>query len=408
MGQPANRTDLLRRYMLYGSEAAFGQIVERYMKLVYSTCYRELRHRELAEEATQKVFVVLARKAKTIRSDTGLASWLYATARFEASVLRKQEQRRMARDQRLLAEAQYAYNRTEEEAWSSIEPALNSAIAVLPASDREAILLRFFEEKSLREVGIAMGATEDAARMRVTRALEKLRLALINRQSASVSVVVLSSLLTSHAIYDIPSQASASIAQSATSVLPPSSAGRVFRPLNPILGKGLLIMSTTKIVAAIAAALILIAALLFAVAHNHTRLATSSVAWQAPTVPDAGTQQAEQQIKAQLASYSSGFASGDVQKAMAIFSPYLTMNSSNVSNRPAYAITQRALTRLISMGPPSVQITVTSCDVVGNTAAVGFIATGGTAIQPHLADTTPGIYTFVKTNGQWLITSEQI
>ena len=72
-------------------------------------------------------------------------------------------------------------NKLGEEIWPRIAPLLDSAVANLSESDREAIALRYYEGKTLREVGAALSASEDAAEKRVARALDKLRAFFVKR-----------------------------------------------------------------------------------------------------------------------------------------------------------------------------------------------------------------------------------
>jgi len=165
--------DLLRQYAENGSETAFATLVERHVNLVYSAALRRVGNSQAAEEIVQAVFIILARKAKSLGAGTVLAGWLYQTARLTAANFLRGEIRRQRREQE--AFMQSTMNETEADAWSQIAPVLDDAIARLSKRDRNAILLRFFENKDLRAVGAALGASEDAAKMRVNRALVKLR-----------------------------------------------------------------------------------------------------------------------------------------------------------------------------------------------------------------------------------------
>ena len=164
---------LLKQYADENSESAFAELVTRYVNLVYSAALRSVGHAHAAEEITQAVFIILARKAKSLGDKTVLSGWLYQTARLTAANYLRGEIRRQNREQE--AYMQSILNEPESEAWRQISPLLEDAMGRLGERDRNAIVLRFFENKSLGEVGVALGATEDAAKMRVNRALEKLR-----------------------------------------------------------------------------------------------------------------------------------------------------------------------------------------------------------------------------------------
>ena len=180
--QAMHDNTLLIQYAHGGSEAAFSQIVARHLPLVYRTCRRELHSEALAEDAAQVVFLLLAHKAKTLRTGPSLAGWLYQTAVFVAKDVRKQEARRLRREEAVMQEAVYEQTTGSSE-WDSVEPLLNAALSVLKPADRDAVLLRYLEGHTLAETGAVLGVTEDAARMRVTRAVEKLRRYLTDSRS---------------------------------------------------------------------------------------------------------------------------------------------------------------------------------------------------------------------------------
>src|SRR5437660_1965937 len=163
----------LAEYVQTGSDAAFRELVTRYVDLVYSTALRLVggdTHR--AEDVTQTVFVNLARVARTLPKDVKLGGWLHRDTCFTASTLMRGERRRQSRE-RQAAEMNALQNNSDAD-YSLVAPVLDEAINELDEADRTAILLRFFEQNDFRSVGQALGSNEDAARMRVTRALEKL------------------------------------------------------------------------------------------------------------------------------------------------------------------------------------------------------------------------------------------
>ena len=171
---------LLRAFADHRSPAAFAALARRYTDLVYSVCRRELGDRTLAEDAAQAAFLVLARKASSLRpgrDGATLAGWLFQTARLTARNAARQERRRQAVQHSYQQEAARMHSQTPDTAaeWAEAEPLLNEALSALPASQRALILERFMQERPLAEVGAERGIYEDAARMRVNRALARLR-----------------------------------------------------------------------------------------------------------------------------------------------------------------------------------------------------------------------------------------
>lgn len=165
--------ELLRDYATRHSEEAFTTLVTRHIDLVYSVALRHTRNHHQAQEITQAVFVVLARKAPLLNPRTVLAGWLFETARLTAANYVRGEIRRARREQE--ASMQFDSNDCDEDAWQHVMPILNEIIGGLCDKDRDAVVLRFLQGKDYRQVAAALGATEEAAQMRVTRALEKMR-----------------------------------------------------------------------------------------------------------------------------------------------------------------------------------------------------------------------------------------
>ena len=194
---------LLRRYAREDSQEAFAALTARYLNLVYSVCLREVHDPELAQEVTQAVFLLLARTAPAFRSKTALPGWLFRTARFAAQNTRTREQRRRHHEGKAALAMQQESEGAENAAWSEIEPVLNDALAALRERDRECVLLRFFQGLSFSEAGAALGLSEEAARKRVGRALEKMR-AFFGKEGVIVPVAVLAVLLPAHSVRAAP------------------------------------------------------------------------------------------------------------------------------------------------------------------------------------------------------------
>ncbi len=191
---------LLARFTERRNEDAFAELVHRHLGLVYSAALRQVRSPQLAEEVAQSAFTDLARSAPHLAPDTILTAWLYQVTRRTAIDVVRREARRQLREQ--IATEMNALHAPASD-WMHIEPLLDEAMQALDDTDRTAVLLRYFENKSLREVGQMLGTSEDAAQKQVSRAVERLREFLAQRGVTSTASA-LSLLLSANAIQAAP------------------------------------------------------------------------------------------------------------------------------------------------------------------------------------------------------------
>jgi len=206
--------DLLRRFARGNSQDAFTEIVRRHLNLVYSAALRQVRSPQLAEEIAQSVFADLARSGTGIlpvNETNSLAPWLYAVARRTAIDAIRKESRRQLREQ--IAVEMNNMNATSAD-WTQIEPLLDDAMVALDETDRSAILLRYFENKSLREVGESLKISDDAAQKRVSRAVEKLR-EFFSKRNVTIGAGGLAVLICANAVQAAPAGLTSAISTAA-------------------------------------------------------------------------------------------------------------------------------------------------------------------------------------------------
>ncbi len=206
-----NLTDmgLLREYADRRCESAFAVLVSRYVNLVYSAALRKAVNPSAAEEITQAVFVILAKKAGRIPKQTILSGWLYQTARFTAASFLKSEARRARREQE--AYMQTDLRSASDETWQRLAPLLEDAMGQLDERERAAVVLRFFEEKSFAEVAAAAGVSENAAQKRVARALENLR-GHFSQRGVSSTTSNIAAAISAHSVHAAPAALAKSVA----------------------------------------------------------------------------------------------------------------------------------------------------------------------------------------------------
>lgn len=260
--------ELLRCYARFRSESAFAELVQRRIGLVYSVALRRTRDAHLAEDAAQAVFADLARKAASLPADTVLAGWLYRSAHYAATNIMRAEESRVAREQEAQRMQAISADDRPPDTWEKIKPLLDEVMSELDEPDRDAILLRFFDGRSFAEVGAQLQLTENAARMRVDRALDKLHAAFARRDIKSTTAV-LGVVFAQHAMASVPAGLAASVTSGALASVAVTTA--------PAL-TFFQIMTTTKMVAGLAGVALSIAVLGTAYETQARRSAETTLA----------------------------------------------------------------------------------------------------------------------------------
>lgn len=207
--EPLDDSALLRQYAEKNSDDAFAALVSRHVNLVYSVALRRVGNPHHAGEITQTVFIILAKKAWQLRHGKALSSWLFQTAQLTANNYVRSEMRRHFREQE--AYVQSTMDESNEEVWRQIAPMLDAAVAALGEKDRRAVVLRFYEGKSLREIGAALDAGDDAAEKRVARALEKLR-RFFTKRGVSSTTAILAGTISGNSVQAAPAALAKSVA----------------------------------------------------------------------------------------------------------------------------------------------------------------------------------------------------
>jgi RNA polymerase sigma factor (sigma-70 family) len=240
---------LLDLYATEGSEEAFAELTRRHAGLVYSAAFRQVRNVQLAQDVTQVVFANLSRKARSIPNGIVLTGWLHRDTRYTALDFIRAEARRAQREQKSVE--MYAPTPHPQSGWEEISAELDEALTRLRPAERDALLLRYFEQRDFAAIETALGSSAEAARKRVDRALERLREYLVKR-SITTTAAALSAALVAHAVEPAPVALVASLATGPKAIV--SGGG---------WNSGLMSMTGTKIAIGMAlAAGILIALLL--------------------------------------------------------------------------------------------------------------------------------------------------
>jgi RNA polymerase sigma factor (sigma-70 family) len=217
---PADDHTRLHRYATLHCEDSFRQLVARHLDLVYSAALRQTRSGHLAGEAAQSVFIELSRSAARIRPDLPLTAWLYTVTRRKSIDLIRRESTRQTREQLAASDPALASPSTQSPttddsaAWSRLTETLDDAMISLGETDRTALLLRFFANRPLRDIGTQLGISEDAAQKRIARALDRLR-ANFTRRGFALGTGTLATALSAHAVQTAPLALGATVSTAA-------------------------------------------------------------------------------------------------------------------------------------------------------------------------------------------------
>jgi RNA polymerase sigma factor (sigma-70 family) len=264
-------SELLRRYVHEHSEEAFGQLVHRHIDLVYSSALRRVgSDAQLAEDVTQEVFAALARKGGGLIGRSTLAGWLYTTSRHKAIDVVRSEKRRRLRETETLGMNVDQESLPDAADWQKLRPLIDTAMDSLSKADQEILVLRYFENRSFAEAAGILSTTEDAARMRSTRALERLR-AVLSQGGFTSAAEMLALLLANKAVGAAPAALAAQVLTGALSSAPSGILS---------LANLIKIMNASKVVSTTATLALLLASVATAVheAREHRRMASALAA----------------------------------------------------------------------------------------------------------------------------------
>jgi len=270
---------LLKEFVRDNSEAAFAVLVERYIGLVYSVALRHTADTQHAQDITQAVFIIFARKAATLPVGTVIPGWLHHAARLTAANLQRAEMRRINREQEAFMQSKLN-EPTNDTLWREMSPQLDEAIAGLGAGERDALVLRYFQNKSMAEVGKYLGLAENAAQKRVSRALEKLR-AFFLKRGVSLSTIAIAGIISAKSVQAAPIGMALTVSASAVK------GATATAPILTLVKGALKIMAWTKVKTAIVAAAVLALAAgttTVAVIHEHKVEQAEISTWRQPRI----------------------------------------------------------------------------------------------------------------------------
>ena len=215
--QDKSDAELLQDYAGRGQKTAFREIVTRHADLVFSAALRQVNSPDLASDITQEVFMDLARKARKVAgrltADATLAGWLFRSTRYAALNHLRDDRLRVEHERQAME--QLLTDTSPAPDWERVRPFLDEALTSLSDGDRDALLLRYFENRDFRAVGLALGVSDDTAQKRVSRAVERLR-ELFARRGIAMGAGGLAAVLSANAVQSAPTGLAAAISTAAS------------------------------------------------------------------------------------------------------------------------------------------------------------------------------------------------
>ncbi len=275
--------ELLKNYSTRRSEEAFRALVERHAGMVYHAALRQTGNPHAAEEIAQVVFIDLARKAANIPRQATLHGWLFRATRFAVLNQARQNANWKRHEQEAVAMQPIIEPNETDSVWERITPELNDALDKLSATDREVVMIRFFGNKSHKDVAATLGVSEETARKRISRAMEKLRV-IFARRGIAVSSLVLTAAFAAHGAKAAPIEVASSWAKVA---MAKAAAGTATASAGGILA--LVNSATSPSLIAALAGLVVLAGIGLTITKSLSRRPPAAAASATNVAMDAGT-----------------------------------------------------------------------------------------------------------------------